>query len=198
MSFALIAQALAMEIHDPKALIAQLDQLNARVPFSDAFRCGDTAKLRNFHKNCKFGCDANFGCMAICEAAADEFARTVAECTPESVSLVDTDGTSNEVTSADYQKASGNLLRAELGALDVFIGLPGYAELDDLKPVQFALPSGKAVDALELTGRYVTPKGSLEFLYDVAKEAPGVAQVLYKRVGNQKIFKVREFARKAP
>lgn len=191
-----VSNAAALEIRDPKSLLAQLDQLSVRVPFSESFHCGDTAKIRIFHKDCKFGCQSGVGCMAICQDSNDEFDRTVADCVDDTVSLIDADGTTNVIAAADYQKFSGNLLRQDLGTLDQFIGLAGYIELDDLQPVQFALPTGKNVDAMELTGKFVTPNGALAFLYDVAKSAPGVAQILFKRIDTQKIFKVRDFARK--
>src|SRR4051812_10497842 len=83
----------AGEIRDPKALLSQLDQVSARVPFSESFHCGDTAKIRVFHKDCQFGCGEG-GCAAVCTEANDEFVRTVGECTGDSVSLIDEDGSS--------------------------------------------------------------------------------------------------------
>jgi hypothetical protein len=193
--FSLSAQASAI-VADPQGLLANIDVAYASVPFADAFHCGDVAKLRLFNKDCKFGCDPNgWGCGAVCQSSNDEYTRMVGECSDESVSLIESDGTTDFVSADEYRKDSGNLLRRELASLDVFVGFPGTVAVQSLEPIQFALPSGAAIDAWELTGRFKMANGDIEVKYDVARSGPAVGQILMKRIANMKIYKVRELTR---
>ncbi len=123
--------------------------------------------------------------------------RTAGECSADSISLIDADGTIDVLSTEEFQQLRGNLLRRELAALDVFLGMTGTVSILSSASTPFALASGETIPSWEIQGSFTNPTGrSLSWLYQVGVKTPGIAQVLFKRVNGTKIFKVREINRK--
>ena len=186
--------AFAGEVHDPSHLLERIATARVLHPFDENFRIGDVATVRRFNQDCVYTCQDGL-CFSACTEINADFTKSVVEKTPESATAVYNDGVTEEYLKTDLDAFGGSRLRQELSTLDIFLDRNGTVELTSLAPTAFALADGTTVPAQILSGRFAAADGDFSIEYTVGNDVPGFAELLFVRIMDQKIFKVKAFSR---
>lgn len=116
-------------------------------------------------------------------------------CEADSATVANGDGSEIYLTAPEFSAISGNLLRRDLASLDEYTGLGGTVELLSIKTAPQKLASGKEVEGMEVQARLRVSRESMAVDYVIARNVPGVAQILFKRLSGAKMFRVQDFSR---
>lgn len=188
------ATSFAGEVRDPHGILDQLDSQLAKRSFDDAFKVGDRALVRIFSARCAYQCE-EFGCMSGCETINRDFEKTVTETGSDSAVCTFADGTTEEYSPIEFATYNGNWLRKELSQLDLFIGIAGPTVVEEMTPTDFVLADQSKIAAFTVKGEFIANGAPISFEYAVAKDAFGSAQILFKKIMLDKIFKVKALSR---
>jgi len=190
--------ARAAAIEDPQGYLTQIEGTRALGGFAEAYRLNDQCTVRLLSRNCTFHCGEflnDFLCASFCEswdASWPDLPKTLVEAGDETATAVLGDGTVEAYERLEFEAGKGGMLRKLLTGIDVFVGLAGKVKLESLKSVDYPMTGQPPVPAYQLTGAFeVDGGGTLELDIVVGKNVPGIAEILFLKVGPSKIFRVR-------
>jgi hypothetical protein len=190
-------------VEDPNQLMSKVDQFLGHRSFEQVLNCDLKASFHTPIETCEFDCQAGpFGgnmCMSMCQSSdtVSEFGLT--SCTESEVILYSETGYFLPISKDQYNRFSGNLLQVFMSQLGEFISYPGVIKLDKIQPTQYTVGRGtsheRKVDSLNIWGEYHFSEmpGSVEVIFSVAKDVPGVAQVLRFRIDGQTWFRLKDY-----
>jgi hypothetical protein len=183
-------------------VLAQVESFLGSVEFEQAFKCGDQAQMAVFVISCDHYSDDGNGMRSYqCKSAPDDngfkAVRSVYDCETDQVGfLMDVDGSTSQLTRAQWEQAHRNVGEAFLNQAVEFSGYTGAKitlQSAQTGPYTLGRASGHpyTVAALTVSGQMAPP--GLEgypFSITLVKELPPVAQVVRFRMDNTSWFKV--------
>lgn len=190
------AEAIA-PIEDPQNLLAQLTELRGTRSFAENFPVGDVADVTILTDQCHYFCEDGL-CGAVCMGEAPyDVKKELAENDGETATAVYSNGKTDVYVREELAAFGGSVLRQSLASLDVFVGANVSVKLTGLKAIDYRFANGTTIPAYDLTGELVFPEGVMPLKYVVAKELPGIAEILFMQVGDgfgvSKVFRVKGF-----